>query len=298
MTARFKNLFVVIKTAFNQWWAKDPFKESAVIAYYAIFSLPGLLIVIVTMAGYFFEKEAVNGQITDQITAVMGADTAQQIQDIITKGMLSKNSVWATLIGVVTILLGATGVLVQFQKSLNNIWKVKADTSKSGIISLLRARLFSFGIIISIAFILMVSLVISATLTALENWLTHYFSESLLVVLLVLNFMVSISTLSLLFAFMFKFFPDAKIKWRHVWLGSFITALLFEIGKSAMGLYFGKAQPGSGYGAAGSIILILLWVSYSSMLVFFGAEFTHSYAELKDGNIQPDENANKINRRN
>lgn len=294
MTTSLKDFFAVLKKASRHWWAKDPFKESAVIAYYAIFSLPGLLVVIITVAGYFFGQEAVNGQITGQIAAVMGIDTAQQIQDIIAKGNLSRNSVWATIIGVITILLGATGVFVQFQKSLNTIWEVKADESKSGILSLLKARLFSFGLIIAIAFILVVSLVISATLSAFGSWLTQYFSESLLVVLWVLNFMVSVFTLALLFACMFKFFPDAKIKWRHVWIGSLVTALLFEIGKSAIGLYFGKAQPGSGYGAAGSIILILLWVSYSSMLVFFGAEFTHNYAQLKDGTILPDENATKM----
>lgn len=294
MPTRFENFIIVIKTAFKHWWSKDPFKESAVIVYYAIFSLPGLLMVIITIAGYFFKQEVVNGEIKGQITRIMGADTAQQIQNIIIKATLSKKSVWATLIGIITILLGATGVFVEFQKSLNTIWKVKEDASKSGILSLIKARIFSFGFIIAVAFILMASLVVSAVLTVLGNWLIHYFSESLLVVLLVLNFVISLSTLALLFACMFKFFPDAKIKWRHVWLGSFITAFLFEMGKSAMGLYFGKVQPGSGYGEAGSIILIMLWVSYSSMLVFFGAEFTHSYAELKDGVIQPDKNAKKL----
>lgn len=295
MDSQIKNFFIVIKTAFNSWWLKDPFKESAVIAYYAIFSLPGLLAVIISFAGYFFGQEAVNGQITNQITGVMGANTAQQIQDIIVKAMLSKNSIWATLIGVITILVGATGVFVQFQKSLNSIWKVKATESKSGIIGLLKARLFSFGFIIAIAFILIVSLVISTILTALGDWLITYFSESLLVVLLVLNFFISFGILTLLFAFMFKFFPDVQIKWKDVWLGSLVTALLFEIGKSAIGLYFGTVQPDSGYGAAGSIILIMLWVSYSSMLVFFGAEFTHSYTELKNRSIKPNENAKKLN---
>ena len=298
MDSQIKNFFIVIKTAFNSWWLKDPFKESAVIAYYAIFSLPGLLAVIISFAGYFFGQEAVNGQITNQITGVMGANTAQQIQDIIVKAMLSKNSIWATLIGVITILVGATGVFVQFQKSLNSIWKVKATESKSGIIGLLKARLFSFGFIIAIAFILIVSLVVSTILTALGDWLITYFSESLLVVLLVLNFIISFGILTLLFAFMFKFFPDVQIKWEDVWLGSFVTALLFEIGKSAIGLYFGIVQPDSGYGAAGSIILIMLWVSYSAMLVFFGAEFTHSYTELKNRSIMPNENAKKLNRTN
>ena len=291
MKKQFKNILTVSKTALKKWWAKDPFKESAVIAYYTIFSLPGLLIVIITVAGYFFGQEAVNGQIASQITSTMGADTAQQIQDIIAKGTESKNSLLATIIGVLTILVGATGVFAQFQKSINTIWEVKADESKSGILSLLKARLFSFGLIIAIAFILIASLVISATLSALGTWMTNYFSESLLIILQVINFILSLSILAVLFALMFKFFPDAKIKWRHVWIGSFVTAILFETGKAALGLYFGKADPGSGYGAAGSIILILLWVSYSSMIVFYGAEFTHAYAKIKDGKIAPDKNA-------
>lgn len=294
MTTKFKTFFAILKTTAKQWWKRDPFKESAVIAYYSIFALPGLLVIIISLAGYFFGKEAVNGQITGQITAVMGTETALQIQDIIAKATRSRNSVWATIIGITTILIGATGVFVEFQKSLNNIWKVRAKISKSGILSYLKTRLFSFGIIIAIAFILIISLVISAALTALGNWITQYFSTLILVVLQLLNFLVSLGILALLFAVMFKFFPDAQIKWKHVWVGSFVTALLFEMGKFALGLYFGQANPGSGYGAAGSIILILLWVSYSSMIVFFGAEFTHIYAEKTDGMVPPDEHAVKL----
>lgn len=293
ITLEFKDYWLVLKTAFKQWWAKDPFKESAVIAYYAIFSLPGLLVVIVTVAGYFFGQEAVNGQIAAQITSTMGADTAQQIQDIIAKGFESKNTMLATTIGVITILVGATGVFAEFQKSINNIWEVKSNKSKSGVLSLIKIRLFSFGIIVAIAFILIASLIISATLAAIGTWVASHFSASLLIVLQVVNFIVSLSILALLFACMFKFFPDAKIKWQHVWLGSVVTGLLFEIGKFALGLYFGKVNPGMGYGAAGSIILIMLWVSYSSMIVFYGAEFTHAYAILKDGVIPPNKNAVK-----
>lgn len=294
MPEEIKNLGQLFKTAFNKWWSRDPFKESAVIAYYAIFSLPGLLVVIVSVAGYFFGQEAVNGQIASQITIAFGPDIALQIQDIILKGMQSKNSFWATIIGLFTILLGATGVFVEFQKSLNTIWEVKVDKSKSGILSLLKARLFSFGLILAIAFILIVSLVVSATLAAFSAWHTHYFNESLIIISQMISFLMSLGILTILFALMFKSFPDAKIKWQHVWIGSIVTALLFESGKFALGLYFGKAEPGSGYGTAGSIILIMLWVSYSSMIVFYGAEFTHAYAEATDGRIQPDDNAVKL----
>ncbi len=293
MKLKLKNTGKLLKTAFKKWWSKDPFKESAVIAYYAIFSLPGLLVVIITLAGFFFGRDAVNNHVATQISSTFGTDTAKQVQEMIAAASESKNSVWATIIGVITILVGATGVFAQFQKSLNIIWEVKTDETKSGIWSVIRVRLFSFGLIVSIAFILMVSLIISAALSAFGNWLSGNFSESLLVVLQAVNFLLSIVILSFLFALMFKFFPDAKIKWWHVWIGSIVTAILFEMGKFGLALYFGKADPGSGYGAAGSVILILLWVSYSSMIVFYGAEFTHAYAELHEGEIPPDKNAIK-----
>ena len=289
MRKSFKNIFAAFKSAYKEWMAKDPFRESAVIAYYAIFSLPGLLVVIITLAGYFFGRNEVNNHLTDQITATLGADTAEQIQNMIVKASETTNSVLATIIGMVTIVVGATGVFAQFQKSLNIIWEVKADKSKSGIWNIIRVRLFSFGLIVSIGFILMVSLVISATLSAFGNWLSSHFSDSFLLVLQVVNFIFSLVILSVLFALMFKFLPDAKIKWRHVWVGSLVTAFLFEIGKFALGLYFGKANPGTGYGPAGSVILILLWVSYSSMIVFFGAEFTRAYANMCSGKIPPSE---------
>jgi membrane protein len=283
----------LLKTAFKAWYAKDPFRESAVIAYYAIFSLPGLLVVIISLAGYFFGRDAVNEHLAAEITATMGADTAEEIKNMADKASDINNSVWATIIGLITIIVGATGVFAQFQKSLNFIWEVKADETKSGIWSLIKVRLFSFGLIVSIAFILVMSLVVSSTLSAFGTWVSGHFSDSLLVVLQVINFILSLFIIAILFALMFKFLPDAKIKWRHVWVGAVVTAFLFDIGKFALGLYFGKAEPGSGYGAAGSVILILLWASYSSMIVFYGAEFTRAYAKLKDGTIPPDEHAVK-----
>lgn len=291
MNIHFKNTFTLFKTAYIGWWAKDPFKESAAIAYYAIFSMPGILVLIVSITGFFYGNDAVNGRLTNQISSTMGKDTAEQIQSIIATASKSKKTVWAAVMGVLTILLGATGVFVQLQKSLNTIWKVKTDATKSGIRALIKARLFSFGLIISISFLLIVSLVISAALATLGSWLVNHFSESLLVFMQIANTIFSLFILASLFAIMFKFLPDAKIKWKHVWVGSIVTALLFELGKFILGYYFGSTNPGSGYGAAGSIILILLWVSYSSIIVFYGAEFTHAFAEMQDGTIAPNKNA-------
>ena len=293
MKTHIQKVFTVFKNAFKQWVAKDPFHESAVIAYYAIFALPGLLVVIMTLAGYFFGHDAVNHQVSAQFSSTMGVNTARQIQDMIIQATKLKNTVLATVIGFATILIGATGVFAEFQNALNIIWEVKLDPRKSGIWEIIRIRLFSFGLIVSIAFLLIVSLLISALISAFGNWLTSHFTNSFLLILQLLNSGLSLIILAVLFALMFKFLPDAKIKWRHVWIGSFLTAFLFEIGKFGLGFYFGKTNPGTGYGAAGSVILILLWVTYTSMIVFFGAEFTHAYATMFSGKIQPNEIARK-----
>jgi len=288
----FRKIPGVLKTAIMKWWKRDPFKESSVIAYNAIFSLPGLLVVIVTVAGYFFGAEAVSGRLHRQIAEAMGPNTADEVTAMLTAANKTKDSWIATIIGIVVIILGATGVFVSLQEFFNRIWEVKATTKKSGIMVYLKTRLFSFGLILSIAFLLLISLVVSSILSALSDWTTNGSSEIWLIIFKILNFIFSLVIITLLFALMFKILPDAKIKWSFVWVGAFFTALLFVIGKSALGLYFGKADPGSGYGAAGSIILILLWVTYSSMIVFLGAEFTKAYSELY-GEAAPTENAVK-----
>jgi membrane protein len=294
MKVRIRDIYTILKTALKEWWLKDPFRESAVIAYYSIFSLPGLLLIIITFAGYFFGRDAANSRVIDQFTIMLGTDTAEQVQNIIIKASEKGSSVWTTLFGLAIILFAATGVFAQFQKSLNNIWGVKVDVNRSDIMIFLKARLFSIGVIVSIGFILIVSLVISTFLSAFGDWLSSHFSDSILVLLQGVNFMVSLVIMSVLFALMFKYLPDAKIKWKYVWIGSIVTALLFEIGKFGLGYYFGKANPGTDYGAAGSIILILLWASYSSMIVFYGAEFTRAYASLYTNKVVPSDFAAEV----
>lgn len=282
-----KNLWTVIRIASKEWLSKDPFRESAVIAYYTIFSLPGLLVIMITLAGYVVGKDEASRKILAQISSTLGVDTAIQIQSIITKANEGGNSLLATTIGIITILVGATGVFAEFQTSLNKIWHVKTDKSASGVWNIIKVRLFSFGLILSIAFILVVSLAISAMLSAFSNWLTGNYSDSFVLVMQLVNMGLSLVILTVLFALMFKILPDAQITWEHVWIGSLVTALLFELGKYGLGLYFGKVNPTTGYGTAGSMILILLWVSYSSMIVFYGAEFTYAYARVFTGKVEP-----------
>jgi len=280
-----KEIALLFKGAFRAWNEKDPFRESAVIAYYAIFSMPGLLVLVLTLGGYFFGSDTVTGQLHRQISGAMGNDTADLAQEMMKKAGGSAGSIWARIIGIITILVGATGVFVQLQKSFNIIWEVKAKPSKSSIWTFLKYRLFSFGLILSIAFLLLVSLVVTAVLAAMSKWMEAYWPAPIMFLFQIANFLISLSSISVLFALMFKILPDAKIKWRYVWVGAFLTGLFFEIGKFGLGLYFGKAEPGSSYGPAGSVILILLWVSYSSMIVFYGAEFTKAFADHYHGTV-------------
>lgn len=289
----FKKAGILLKTSFKKWYNHDPFREGAIIAYNAIFAIPGLIIVVIALADYFFGAAAVSGHLHKQISATMGNNIADQVQKMIMTSVKSKDSVWATIIGIATIIIGATAIFAELQRTLNNIWEVKASTTKSGNWIFIKTRLFSFGLIISITFLLLISMVITSLLSALGSVVLHYWSESLLILFKVLNVIFSLAIITLLFALMFKILPDARIKWRSVWLGAFITSFLFVIGKSALGLYFGKANPGAGYGAAGSIILILIWTSYSSMILFFGAEFTKVYSDYYYGEIAPSETAVK-----
>ena len=286
MQFKTKDTVTLLSTTFAAWNDKDPFRQSAVIAYYSIFSIPGLLVLIISIAGYFFGNDVVNKNILEQISSTMGTETSIQISQILIKSTESKSTVWGSIIGVTILLVGSTAVFVELQKSLNLIWHVEVLPQK-GILTILKARLFSFGLILAIAFLLLVSLVISASLSSMANWIKGYTDDSTILFFNILNFLFSFGVISVLFALMFKILPDAKIKWKHVWLGSIVTGILFTIGKTVLAFYFSTANPASIYGVAGSVILILLWVSYSSMILFFGAEFTAAYAKFYSGTIAP-----------
>jgi membrane protein len=280
---RFGKLFV--KT-FRQWNEREPFNNSIIIAYYTIFSLPGLLIIIINIAGYFFGTEVVTQKITAQIQGMIGGDTAKDIEQIIANASREEGTVLSSILAVATLLFGATGVFYQTQQILNKMWEVKPEPKKK-IVKLIRDRVFSFGLILIVGFLLLVSLVLSAGLTALSDWISAHISEAVVVVFKLLDIIVSVGIVTLLFAAIYKFLPDARVKWRDVWTGALVTAILFVIAKFALGLYFGKSDPGSTYGAAGTIILIMLWVSYAGMILLFGAEFTQVYATRHGGAIRP-----------
>ena len=286
----FNRIWKALKKTFKTFGDIEPFNMSIVISYYTIFSLPGLLVIIINIAGYFFGEEAVTGEVTRQIGGVIGGDTAEDIENIIARASVTEGSTLSTVLGIATLLFGATGVFYNLQQIFNKIWEVKPKP-KGKILKLIQDRVFSFGLILVIGFLLLVSLVLSAALAAISAWVASHISESLKIIFKVLDILVSLGVITLLFAALFRFLPDAKVQWRSVWVGAVLTALLFVVAKFLLGLYFGTSNPGSTYGAAGTIVLIMLWVSYAGMLLLFGGVFTRVYAAEKGHVTAPSEHA-------
>jgi membrane protein len=264
----------ILKETLKRWFNRDPFRSSTVIAYYSLFSLPGLLIILITAVGYVYGTEKVADKIITQIEGVVGRQVANDVRAIAEEAAALEDNTFAYVAGIAAILFGATGVFYHIQQSLNIIWEVKPKP-KQRFLKLLRDRLFSFGIVLAIGFLLLISFAVSTMIAALSEWVTGTVSQSLGILFHAIDILLSLAIITILFAAIYKFLPDVKIGWRHVWGGAIITSLLFVIAKFALGLYFGLNDPGSAYGAAGSIILILLWSSYSGMILLFGAEFTH-----------------------
>lgn len=287
---RVSSFWKILKQTFSRWSDRDPFNNSVIIAYYTIFSLPGLLVIIINLAGVLFGSDAVTHQVSAQISGLVGQDTAKDIEAMILEGSKSKGTVLSTVLSIATLLFGATGVFYQMQQVLNRMWDVKPKP-KGKILKLVKDRVFSFGLILVVGFLLLVSLLLSAALSAVSDWVGNMLSDGFAIVFHVLDIAVSIGIVTLLFASIFKFLPDARIRWRDVWVGALLTSFLFVIAKFALGVYFGNTNPGSAYGAAGTVILIMLWVSYAGLIVLFGAEFTQVYAEAHGRHVEPDSDA-------
>ncbi len=276
----------LFRDTFVRWLEREPFRSSAVISFYTIFSLPGLLVIIINLAGYFYGEEAITRRISSEIEGMIGGNTAKDIEAIIANASLHSDSLFASLIGIGTLIFGATGVFYQLQQTLNLIWEVKPEP-RNKIVKMILDRVFSFGLILAVGFLLLVSLVLSAMLTVLSDWVAIYFSETFNFVFRILDVTLSLGVITFLFAAIYKILPDATVSWRDVWIGAFVTALLFVIAKFGLGLYFGHSNPASAYGAAGTIILIMLWVSYAGLIILFGAEFTRIYADRRGAKAEP-----------
>ena len=266
----------LLKQTTSEWLDDNAPSRAASLSYYAVFSIAPLLLIAVAVAGLVFGQRAVNGEVSAQLEGLLGSSSAAAIEQMMASASKVGSGVFASIIGVVLLGLGSCGAFVELQDALNVMWGVDRQKT-SGVFAFLRARLLSFAMIGVIAFLLLVSLVVSAALAAVGHFARGSLpaSEALFHTI---NFVVSFAVITFLFAAIFRILPDAKIPWRDVWLGAAVTSLLFVIGKLAIGLYLGKSSTASSYGAAGSFAVLLVWIYYSSMIVFFGAEFTQVYA--------------------
>lgn len=258
----------------------DDFAPSmgAALAYYTIFSLAPMLIIVIAIAGFFFGQDAAQGAIVLQLRDLMGDTGASAVEGLLKSASEPGQGIIAATLGILTLMIGATAVFGELQSALNRIWKVPAEKERSGIWTLLRTRMLSFGMVMGLGFMLLISLVLSAVLAALGKWWGDILG-SWSIVLQLLNLAVSFTVITGLFAMIYKFMPRARIPWRDVWVGSVVTALLFTIGKTLIGLYLGKTNMASGFGAAGSLVILLVWIYYSAQIFLLGAEFTWVFAQ-------------------
>ncbi|MEO0457996.1 MAG: YihY/virulence factor BrkB family protein [Cyanobacteria bacterium P01_A01_bin.114] len=288
---KIKRVWRLLKETFQEWSEDKASRLAAALAYYTMFSLAPLLVIVVAIAGFFFDKAAVKDQLTQQIQSLVGSEGAAFAQTALENANTpgENTSLIASIISVVLLLVGATGVFGQLQESLNVVWNVEAKpgNAASGFV---RKRLLSFAMLLTIGFLLMVSLVLSAGLAALSTYLSGLL-PGVDALWQLLNIVLSLAIVTAMFALLYKYVPDVTINWDDVWMGSFITALLFTVGKFLLGLYLGNSGFSSTYGAAGSVIIILAWVYYSAQILFFGAEFTQVYARRYGSRIRPDEHA-------
>lgn len=274
---KIKHLPKLLVDTYKAWDKNDPWRMSAVVAYYAVLALPGLLVILINFVGSVWGPEIVTGQLNAQFTSALGVEAAESILEMIKDTQNADDNLISTIIGIVILIFGATGVFYQLQISLNQIWKVEKISTFS-FKKILTDRAKSFAFILVIGFLLLISFVLTTLISALTDYLKTLFPDIILYLLYLINFLLSVGIISTLFALMFQYLPDTKIRWKTVWTGAILTASLFVLGEFLLGLYFGKSNPGSTYGAAGSIVLVLLWVSYSSLIFFFGAEFTRQYS--------------------
>lgn len=287
-----KTLWKIIKQSFSDFFENRILKLSAALAYYTLFSLPGLLIIIIWFTDIFYRQGAIEGTIYGQIADLVGRDAATQIQETIRNAAMSGESRIASIVGLVTLIFGATSVFGEIQDSINQVWRLKSKPKKGkGWLRMIINRLLSFSIILSLGFLLLVSLIVSSLLDIFIDSLTRAFPDTEVVLAYLFNMVLNFVIISLLFGLIFKVLPDARISWKHVRAGAFTTAILFMAGKFLISYYLGQSKMSSIYGAAGSVIVVLLWVYYSAIILYFGAIFTRAYAMQTGSNIYPNDYA-------
>jgi membrane protein len=285
-----KGIWQVLKESFKGFGQDKITKLSGSLAYYTIFSMAPLLIVIIFLCGIILGQEAVQGEIFNQLNSFLGSDAAMQLQDIIKKAAISDKGTFPLIIGIITLLIGATTVFAEIQDSINMIWGLKPKPKK-GWLKLLQNRFLSFSVIVSLGFILLVSLGVTAVIDGFSKSLQDAYPKVGFVIFYIINQVVTLLITGLIFAVIFKVLPDARIRWRDVIAGAIVTAVLFMLGKFAISFYISKSSVGTTYGAAGSLVVLLLWTYYSSVILYFGAEFTKAYAVRYGEAIHPNDYA-------
>lgn len=278
--------FETLKDTVSAFGDSNASRDAMTVAYCALFSIPGLLIIIIWIAALFLGEEAIRGEITSQISGVMGDEVAQSIQQMITDSLIDKESLLMKAIGILSLVFGATTLFFQLQKALNDLWNVKVKPEKA-LHKFLLDRANSFGIIVFICFLMMFTMVLSSFISYFNTLITSYFGLETYNTIQIINFAVGFLLIIIIFAVIFKILPDVEMKWNSVWFGAFITAVLFTIGKFLLSLYFTQVKPTSVFGTAGTVVLIMLWVNYSCMILFFGAIFTKIFAEKKGYSFKP-----------
>lgn len=268
-------MWALLSRVVNNWLGHRSVRLGAALAYYSVFSLGPLLLIVTAVAGLFFGADAVRDALTAQFRGILGESGSQAVEAMLKGAESSTGGGWSAAIGIVLLIVAALGVVVQLRDALNTIFQVK-EPEGAGVVWYAKVYALSFGGILALGFLLAVSLVMSAGLAAFSAWVGGSFAQSL--ILIALNFAVSLAVLTLLFAMLFKWLPDTQLSWRQVWPGALVTALLFNVGKSAIGWYIGTQGFESTYGAAASIVVVLIWVYYAAQIVLFGAEITHVYA--------------------
>lgn len=280
----------MLKESFNGFVDDRVVKLSAALAYYTVFAIGPMIIIIIYLAGVFYGQEAIQGTIFNQLNDLVGASAAAQIQDIIRNVAQSRQGSFAAVIGFATLFIAATGVFAEIQDSINLIWGLKPKPKKSWL-KMLVNRLLSFSVIVSLGFILLVSLIVNGVIEALMDRLATRFPDITVMVFYIINLVITFTVTSSLFAIIFKVLPDAVIQWKDVMVGAMVTAVLFMLGKFGITFYISQSDVGSTYGAAGSLVILLLWVYYSAIILYFGAEFTKAYATDYGSHIHPTEYA-------
>ena len=281
-----KTTFHILRDTFLGFLDNRSLKLSAALSYYTLFSLAPLLLLMISLASVFLGREAIQGQVFGEINGLIGNEAAAQIQDVIKNTALSGKTTFSIIVGSITLFIGATTVFGEIQDSINMIWNLKAKP-KRGWLKWVQDRLLSSSLIAGLSFLLIVSFMVNGVLLALNDWLKHYFPHVILIVFEALNILISFIVITVLFGVIFKVLPDAKIMWKDVKTGAFFTACLFMLGRFLIGLYIDITGTGSAYGPAGSLIVILVWVYYTAAILYFGAQFTKTYAEYMGARIEP-----------